>query len=68
MQEKALRLLPEQGSATYEIASAVQQAATGTQEVSSNIASVTEVAGASLKTSDELRDFVDSFLENICAA
>jgi methyl-accepting chemotaxis protein len=50
--------------------------------VSSNIASVTEAAGASLKTSDELRevvndmtkqsrvlrDVVDSFLENIRAA
>jgi methyl-accepting chemotaxis protein len=72
----------EQGAATEEIARNVMEAATGTREVSSNISGVTEATqttGASsartlnsakelARQSEELRQHVDAFIEQLKAA
>lgn len=72
----------EQGAATREIAENTQQAATGTQEVSSNIAGVTQAAsetGAAAQQvlessselsqqSDMLRSVVEKFIADVKAA
>ena len=72
----------EQGAATEEIARNVMEAATGTREVSSNISGVTEATqttGASsartlnsakelARQSEELRQHVDAFIQQLKAA
>lgn len=72
----------EQGAATREIAENTQQAATGTQEVSSNIAGITqaasetgsaaqqvlESAGELSQQSDNLRGVVEKFISDVKAA
>lgn len=72
----------EQGASTNEIAQSVQHAATGTQEVSSHIASVSDAAARTGETAGEvltsarqlseqgqvLRSAVDEFLEKVRAA
>ena len=72
----------EQGSSTGEIAQSVQQAATGTQEVSTHISSVSDAAARTGETAGEvltsarqlseqgevLRATVDEFLTQVRAA
>jgi methyl-accepting chemotaxis protein len=74
--------IEQQGAATTEIARNVQEAATGTAEVSSNIVGVTDAvaetgrvskdvlsaAGALSQQADELRQEVDRFLRSVRAA
>lgn len=74
--------IEEQASSTGEIATSVQSAAAGTQEVSGNIADVTEAAGKTgeaatgvlgatqeiNRQSEVLRKAVAEFLDNVKAA
>ena len=74
--------MEEQGAATQEIASNVQRAASGTDEVSANIADVTDAAGETgqaanqvlsavndlSRQSEVLRGSVDEFLQRVRAA
>ncbi len=74
--------IEEQGAATGEISRNCQQAAAGTQEVSSNVAGVTQAAsetgaaatqvlaatGNLTKQANLLRDEVDTFLRSVTAS